>query len=103
VSQNQSTKFEAEKGVGWHPREKSTFGNVQQLGLSAARHARYDADDHCWTMDYQSVGLDGTTSHGRYTVHVVDSNTMDWSMTEWRFPFHIGKKVEMTGKYTRKK
>ncbi len=104
VSQNQSTKFEVEGKWSWHPREKKyIWGMFNNWGYPQRGTARYDADDRCWNMDYKSVGLDGTPSHGHYTVRVVDSNTLDWCMTEWRFPFHIGKKIEMTGKYTRKK
>lgn len=104
VSQNQSTKFEAEGKWSWHPRAKKyIWGMFNNWGYPQRGTARYDADDKSWTMDYKSVGLDGTTSHGRYTIRVVDNNNLDWTMTEWRFPLHIGKKVEMTGKYTRKK
>jgi len=104
VSQNQSTKFEAEGKWSWHPREKKyIWGMFNNWGYPQRGTAKYDAANKCWTMDYKSVGLDGTTSHGRYCICVTDNDTLDWCMTEWRYPFHIGKKVEMKGKYTRKK
>ena len=54
-------------------------------------------------MDYKSVGLDGTTSYGRYIVTVKDNNTLDWNMTEWADPFHTITKMELEGVYKRRK
>ncbi len=53
-------------------------------------------------MDYKSVGLDGTTSYGRYHMTVVDDDTLDWRMEEWADGLHLVKKMEMKGTYKRK-
>lgn len=103
VSQNQSTRFEAEGKWSWHPTEKTyLWGMFNNWGYPQRGVANYDAAAKSWRMDYKSVGLDGTTSYGRYTMTVVDGNTLDWTMVEWADLLHTVKKVEMTGKYTRK-
>ena len=56
------------------------------------------------------TGLDGELQKGiaaSFTDNgdgtVTDNNTLDWKMVEWADALHTAKKVEMTGKYTRKK
>ena len=103
-SQSQRTKFEAEGIWSWHPTEKRyIWGMFNNWGYPQRGVAKYNAASKCWCMDYTSVGLDGTTSHGRYCLTVTDNNTLDWKMVEWADALHTVKKVEMTGKYTRKK
>ena len=64
--------------------------------------AKYDGATKSWTLKYSGTGLDGTSSTGEYRITVVDSNTLNWEMTEWA-SMHMAKKIEMKGTYTRKK
>jgi hypothetical protein len=103
-SQSQRTKFEAEGIWSWHPtKKKYIWGMFNNWGYPQRGDATYNATSKSWCMDYKSVGLDGTTSYGRYNMTVADNNTLDWKMVEWADGLHTAKKVEMTGKYTRKK
>ncbi|MBI1824933.1 MAG: hypothetical protein HY287_14530 [Planctomycetes bacterium] len=103
-SQSKRTKFEAEGIWSWHPRDKQyIWGMFNNWGYPQRGTASYDAANKRWTMDYKSIGLDGTTSYGRYCMSVVDHDTLDWHMTEWADRIHMVKKVEMTGKYKRQK
>ncbi len=103
-SQNARTKFEAEGIWSWHPTEKRyIWGMFNNWGYPQRGTATYDTVKKCWSMDYKSVGLDGTTSYGKYCMCVVDANTLDWCMNEWADGLHTVKKVEMKGKYTRQK
>ena len=65
--------------------------------------AHYNAADKSWTMPYRCTGLDGTNSHGRYTIKFIDDNTFDWTMTEWADALHMVKKIELAGQYKRSK
>jgi Protein of unknown function (DUF1579) len=88
---------------GWHPKKKTyVWWMLNDWGYPQEGTAKYDASDKRWTMSYEGVGLDGTTSHGRYTMTVVDDRTLEWSMTEWADALHTIKKIEMNGRYLRK-
>jgi hypothetical protein len=54
-------------------------------------------------MTFKSVGLDGTTSFGRYQMTVVNNDTLDWHLDEWADGMHLVKKMEMKGSYKRRK
>jgi len=53
-------------------------------------------------MPFTSVGLDGTTSYGLYTMQVVDDDTLDWTLIEWADGLHTIMKSEMRGTYKRR-
>ncbi len=95
--------FDSEGMWGLNPRSgKYVWWMFNNWGYPQHGTARYKAADRCWTMHYRSIGLDGTTSHGRYKLRFVDDNTIDWQMTEWLDPLHLIQKVEMKGTYRRK-
>lgn len=97
------TEFEAAGVWSWHPtKRKYIWWMFNNWGYPQEGTAKYDAETKSWVMTYTSVGLDGTTSHGRYEMKPVDENTLDWSMVEWADALHTIKKLEMTGTYTRK-
>ncbi len=52
-------------------------------------------------MKYKSIGLDGTTSYGSYSMKVADNDTLEWRLQEWADMMHLFKKLEMTGTYKR--
>ena len=54
-------------------------------------------------MRYRSVGLDGTKSYGRYTIRVIDENTLDWRQQEWADPMYLIPKMELRGVYKRRR
>ncbi len=102
-AETERTKFEADGVWSWHPKKKKyIWWMFNNWGYPQEGKASYDEDAKCWKMTYSSVGLDGTTSYGRYYMTVVDDNTLDWSVEEWADPLRLVKKMEMTGKYTRK-
>lgn len=98
------TEFKASGAWSWHPRRKEyIWWMFNNWGYPQEGTASYDRNSQTWTMKYQSVGLDGTTSYGRYTMKVIGRDTLDWSVTEWADPLHLVRKMEMSGTYTRKK
>lgn len=107
-AESDDAKFEAAGVWSWHPKRKkyvwSMFNNWGYPQHGTARYCKACcAGGGCWRMDYKGVGLDGTTSYGRYTMCEKDSDTLDWSMIEWADPLHIIKKTEMKGTYKRRK
>ena len=52
-------------------------------------------------MNYTAIGLDGTTSYGRYDLEVVDNDTINWNSTEWADALRTVKKLDMKGTYKR--
>ena len=100
---NPRTAFESEGIWSWHPKSKKyVWWMFNNWGYPQEGTADYDEDNRTWSMRYTSVGLDGGTSHGKYTITVVDDNTLEWSMAEWADALHLIKKTEMTGTYHRK-
>jgi hypothetical protein len=96
-------QFEAEGFWGWHPKSKKyTWAMYNNWGYPQHGKAKYHSADRHWKMRYKSVGLDGSTSYGRYEMKVIDNNTLEWTMVEWADPFHMVKKTEMTGTYRRR-
>ncbi|HNQ22044.1 MAG TPA: hypothetical protein PKK06_03015 [Phycisphaerae bacterium] len=88
----------------WHPKaDKYVWTMFNNWGYPQHGTATYQAATKCWRMSYKSVGLDGRTSYGIYTMKVVNDDTLEWTVKEWRFPLHLFKKMEMTGTYTRAK
>ena len=100
-----SAQAEFESDGIWtrHPRSgKYIWSMFNNWGCPQRGTAKYDEEANSWRMGYKSVGLDGTTSYGRYTMTVVDDNTLDWLMVEWVDPLHTIKKIELQGTYKRK-
>ena len=96
-------EFESEGIWSRHPRSgKYIWWMFNNWGCPQQGTAKYDEDSDCWRMTYKSVGLDGSTSYGHYTMTVVNKDTLDWSMAEWADPLHIIKKLELQGTYKRK-
>ena len=88
---------------GWHPTRRTyVWWMLNDWGYPQEGTAAYNAAEKQWTMNYHGVGLDGTTSHGRYTMKVVDQDTLEWTMTEWADLCRLFKKIEMTGTYKRR-
>lgn len=103
-SKSGDLEFQAMGVWSWHPKDKKyIWWMINNWGYPHSGTARYNKDSKEWTMNYRSVGLDGTTSHGRFIMNVVDSDTLAWKMEEWVFPFHLIKKTEMVGTYKRRK
>ncbi len=101
-------QFEADGIWSWHPKKKKyVWSMFNNWGYPQEGRAIFCEDcDECgdkWIMKYKSVGLDGTTSYGRYHITVADKNTLDWKLTEWADPHHFFKKMEMKGTYARRK
>lgn len=102
-SRSENAEFSARGVWSWHPkRNQYIWWMFNDWGYPQQGKARYDAGSQCWRMDYRSVGLDGTRSRGRYTVQVIDQNTIDWRMVEWADPLRLVKKIEMNGTYKRR-
>ncbi len=102
-AQSGQTQFETAGVWSWHPKTKKyIWWMFNNWGYPQQGTARYDADAKCWRMDYKSVGLDGTTSYGRYHMTVLDKDTLDWRMEEWADGLHLVKKMDMKGTYKRK-
>jgi hypothetical protein len=98
-----NAKFDAAGVWSWHPHSKKyIWWMFNNWGYPQQGTAHYHEDTQTWTMDYKSVGLDGTPSFGRYVMKVVDNNTLDWTMVEWADLFHMVTKLEMKGTYKRK-
>ncbi|MFQ5590325.1 MAG: hypothetical protein ACE5HE_04090 [Phycisphaerae bacterium] len=96
-------EFESEGVWSRHPKTgKYIWWMFNNWGCPQQGTAKYCKKCKSWCMSYKSVGLDGTTSHGRYTITVVDNDTLDWTMTEWADALHMIKKIELKGTYKRK-
>lgn len=97
------TNFDAAGVWSRHPKTgKYIWSMFNNWGYPQEGTANYDAGSRTWTMNYTSVGLDGTASYGRYVMKVVDDRTLDWSSTEWADALHMVKKMEMKGTYRKK-
>lgn len=97
------TDFEAAGVWSRHPKTgKYIWWMFNNWGYPQEGTADYDAASRTWTMDYTSVGLDGTPSHGRYTMKVLDDKTLEWYSIEWADALHTIKKMEMKGTYKRR-
>ena len=97
-------EFESEGIWSRHPKTgKYIWWMFNNWGCPQQGTAKYCEDTGSWYMGYKSVGMDGTKSYGRYTMTVVDDDTLDWNMVEWALPFHMVKKLELQGTYKRKK
>ena len=100
-------EFDAYGVWSWHPKKKKyIWWMFNNWGYPQEGTAKYQEECEgalgCWRMKYKSVGLDGTTSYGRYDLKVLDNNTITWFMVEWADALHLVKKIEMDGKYTRR-
>lgn len=103
-SKTANADFESSGVWSWHPKSKKyVWWMFNNWGYPQQGTAKYNAENQSWVMNYTSVGLDGSTSHGRYRMKVVDQDTLDWTMEEWADPLHLIKKVKMVGTYHRKK
>ncbi len=103
-SKSAEAAFNAAGVWSWHPAKKQyIWWMFNNWGYPQEGTATYDKSAKKWTMDYTSVGLDGTASTGCYTMQVTDKNTLDWRMTEWTDALHTVMKLDMKGKYIRKK
>jgi hypothetical protein len=104
AARSANAEFTARGVWSWHPKKKDyIWWMFNDWGYPQQGEADYDESERCWRMNYKSVGLDGTKSHGRYIVRVVDNDTLDWRMQEWADPLHMVQKMEMNGTYKRKK
>lgn len=65
--------------------------------------ASYDSETKTWNMPFSSVGLDGTTSYGKYVMTVKDKDTLEWHLTESADMMGMFKKLEMNATYKRAK
>ena len=103
-AKSDKAEFEAAGIWSWHPNTKKYIWTMfNNWGYPQHGTATYDADAKCWTMTYESVGLDGTMSYGQYQMTVVDKNTLEWYMDVWVDMTRVFKKnIEMTGKYKRR-
>lgn len=72
-------------------------------GYPQSGTAKYDDSTRTWTMRYRCVGLDGTGSYGRYTMKVVDADTLEWRQREWADPMYLILKMELRGTYKRRR
>ena len=97
--------FEAAGVWSWHPKKKQyIWWMFNNWGYPQQGTATYEAASKCWTMPYQSVGLDGTPSFGVYEMKAANNDTLEWRMDEWTMPWQMGiKKMEMTGTYKRRR
>ncbi|MCK4658039.1 MAG: hypothetical protein KAV82_00825 [Phycisphaerae bacterium] len=87
----------------WHPKAKKyIWWMFNNWGYPQQGTAKYNEQEKCWKMPFTSVGLDGTTSYGLYTLNVVGKNSIDWTLQEWADAMHMVLKMEMKGTYTRK-
>jgi len=103
-SESGDIKFDAAGIWSWHPKgKKYIWWMFNNWGYPQQGTAKYDKAAKTWTMPYQSVGLDGTTSYGLYTMKVVDNDTLEWCLTECADMARWFKKIEMKGTYKRVK
>lgn len=98
-----NAQFETAGVWSWHPKKnKYIWWMFNNWGYPQEGTAKYDADAKEWSMPFKSIGLDGTTSHGLYTLTVINNDKIDWTLTEWVDVFHTIKKYEMQGSYVRR-
>ncbi|MCP4593701.1 MAG: DUF1579 domain-containing protein [bacterium] len=98
-----NASFEAAGTWSWHPTEKKhKWWMFNNWGYPQEGTATYDVDSRCWCMRFTSVGLDGTPSFGRYTMRVIDNDTLEWRVQEWADMAEMFPKMEMRGTYKRK-
>ncbi len=103
-AKSDDAEFEAAGIWSWHPKKKKYIWTMfNNWGYPQQGNACYDEEAKCWTMNYESVGLDGTISYGKYKMKAVDNDTLEWTMDEWADVMHLFKKSEMTGTYKRQK
>ena len=101
-SKSASAEFKSEGIWSWHPtRQRYVWWMFNNWGYPQSGTARLSPCGTEWTMNYRSVGLDGTPSHGRYHLTVVNRDTLSWSVVEWADALHLVKKMEMCGTYNR--
>ena len=99
-----SAGFDAAGIWSWHPKKgQYIWWMFNNWGYPQQGTAGYDDQAKCWSMDYTSVGLDGTTSYGRYRMEIIDNDTLKWTMHEWADMMHLFPKMEMKGTYKRQK
>ncbi len=104
VAKSQDHQFEASGIWSWHPTRKTyVWWMFNNWGYPQEGSATYDEQAKRWTMNYRSVGLDGTKSYGRHIMTVVDRDTLDWRAEEWADPLRLIKKMEMEGTYKRQR
>lgn len=102
ASRSGETKFTSSGLWGWDGRARRyVWSMYNDWGHPQQGTARYDDDRKRWVMPYRSIGLDGTPSHGRYLMTVVNADTLEWEMIEWADGLHLFKKMEMKGTYRR--
>ena len=102
-SKSANAEFEAAGLWSWHPKKNRYIWTMfNSWGYPQSGEANYDAASKTITMNYQSVGLDGSSSYGRYQIKVMDNDTLDWHLIEWADALHFAKKLEMTGTYKRR-
>lgn len=103
TAKSSDASFEATGIWSWHPTSKRyIWWMFNNWGYPQEGSARYEESTGRWVMSYTSVGLDGTTSYGRYEMSVEDENTLQWHMKEWADVLHLIPKIEMTGSYKRR-
>lgn len=103
IAASPAAQFKAKGLWSWHPtRYNYIWTMFNDWGYPQHGKADYDPKTKTWRMKYTSVGLDGTRSHGRYIMRVIDNDTLEWSMEEWASRLHLIKKLEMSGTYKRK-
>lgn len=104
TSRSGQTEFDSSGIWSWNPKtHRYAWWMFNSWGYPQAGSAKYDGAKKHWTMNYKGTGLDGSHSHGRYEMTVVDKDTLHWRMVEWADWMHLIKKVEMAGTYKRKK
>jgi hypothetical protein len=102
-AKSEHAEFESEGIWSRHPKSgKYIWWMFNNWGCPQQGKAKYNEETSTWSMPYKSVGLDGTTSYGKYTMTLVDKDTLDWNMVEWALPLHMIKKMELQGTYKRK-
>ena len=102
-AKSEHAEFESEGVWSCHPKNgKYVWWMFNNWGYPQEGKAKYCDESKMWWMEYESVGLDGSKSHGLYTMKVVDDDTLEWTMEEWALPLHMAKKIEMEGTYRRK-
>lgn len=104
TSSGEGKRFSSIGYWGWHPKRRTyVWWMLNDWGYPQEGNASYDAEQKLWTMNYEGIGLDGTSSYGRYTIRVVDDNTLEWNLVEWADMLRCCfKKIQMTGIYKRK-
>jgi len=103
-AKSDSTEFESEGIWSWHPKKKKyMWWMFNNWGYPQEGTAKYAPDTRSWTMKYESIGLDGSPSYGRYEMKVIDNNTLEWAMAESADMMGMFPKIEMKGTYKRRR